>query len=134
MATAKLTFDARFDDEEVGMVVMGMDYGAISLVNNKGKLEVRAVYCSRADKNGYAEIIGKQPVDYNTIYFRVRVGKDAECRFSYSPDGSNFKDLGKPFKAKAGKWIGAKVGFFALRNGNINDAGSADIDWFRIEK
>lgn len=31
------------------------------------------------------------------------------------------------------RWIGAKVGFFFVRNGIFNDAGSADIDWFRIE-
>lgn len=36
-------------------------------------------------------------------------------------------------KAREGKWIGAKVGFFFVRNGRFNDAGSADIDWLRIE-
>jgi hypothetical protein len=49
-------------------------------------------------------------------------------------DGDQFTPMGKPFKAKEGKWIGAKVGLYALRNGIINDAGSADIDWFRIGK
>jgi hypothetical protein len=42
--------------------------------------------------------------------------------------------LGNAFKAREGKWIGAKVGFYAVREGIINDAGSADIDWFRVEK
>jgi len=26
------------------------------------------------------------------------------------------------------------MGFYALRDGTINDAGYADIDWFRVEK
>jgi hypothetical protein len=50
----------------------------------------------------------------------------------YSTDGENYTEAGEPFTAREGMWIGAKVGFFALRNGFINDAGSIDIDWFRI--
>lgn len=56
------------------------------------------------------------------------------CSFNYSTDGKVFIDAGDVFKATHGMWIGAKIGFFALRDGFINDAGSVDIDWFRIEK
>ena len=31
--------------------------------------------------------------------------------------------IGDLFKAREGKWIGAKVGLYALRNGVINAAG-----------
>jgi Beta xylosidase C-terminal Concanavalin A-like domain len=58
----------------------------------------------------------------------------AMCSFSYSTDGKVFIDAGDVFKATTGMWIGAKIGFFALRDGFINDAGSVDIDWFRIKK
>jgi beta-xylosidase len=133
-ATARLTFDARFDGEEAGLVVMGLDYGAISLIRNNGKPEIRSTYCSQADKTGKEEVVDQLSYDSGTIYFRVRVETGAACSFSYSLDGNSFTAFGKPFKAKPGKWIGAKIGFYALRNGIINDAGSADIDWFRIEK
>lgn len=133
-ATAKLTFDARFDGEEVGMAVMGMDYGSVSLIRNNAKLVIRSSYCSQADKAGKEELTDQHPVDSATVYLRVKVEKDAWCSFSYSLDGNTYTNLGKPFKAKPGKWIGAKIGFYAVRNGVINDAGSADIDWFRIEK
>jgi len=33
-----------------------------------------------------------------------------------------------------GRWIGAKLGFFFLRDEKFNDAGSVDIDWIRFEK
>jgi hypothetical protein len=49
-------------------------------------------------------------------------------------NGRKYSDLSKVFTAKALRWIGAKVGFFALRSGVTNDAGYADIDWFRINK
>jgi hypothetical protein len=58
----------------------------------------------------------------------------AICSFSFSADGKKFTEAGESFQAVPGRWIGAKVGFFALRDGVINDAGNADIDWFRIEK
>lgn len=131
-ATTKLTFDARFDGEEVGLVVMGLDYGRIAIKRESGKLEVQSAICKQADKGAKEEITEQKPVDSATIYFRVQVRKGAECNFSYSTDGVSFTAVGNSFKAREGKWIGAKVGFYALRNGVINDAGSADIDWFRI--
>ena len=133
-ATAKLTFDARFDGEEVGLVVMGMDYGTLSIKRNNARLEVQTAFCKQADKAGKEEITETKPIDSSTVYFRAEVRTGAECSFSYSTDGAVFTTIGNNFKAREGKWIGAKMGFFALRNGIINDAGSADIDWFRIEK
>jgi hypothetical protein len=64
----------------------------------------------------------------------VKVKAGGVCDFFYSEDGQNFKKIGSSFKGREGKWIGAKIGFLALRNGIINDAGSVDIDWFRINK
>ena len=133
-ATAKLTFDARFDGEEVGLVVMGMDYARIAIRRENGKLEVQSAICQQADKAKKEEVSEPKPVDSSTIYLRVQVRKGGECSFSYSTDGQSFITIDNLFKAREGKWIGAKVGFYALREGIINDAGSADIDWFRVER
>jgi len=35
--------------------------------------------------------------------------------------------------ARPGRWVGAKLGIFCLRNNITNDTGYADIDWIRIE-
>jgi beta-xylosidase len=131
-ATAKFTFDARSDGEEVGLVIMGIDYGTLSLKRNNAKLEIRTSVCKQADKAGKEEVIETKLADSSTIYFRVQVRKGADCQFSYSTDGKNFATIGNSFKAREGKWIGAKLGFFALGNSIVNDAGSADIDWFRV--
>jgi beta-xylosidase len=133
-ATTKLTFDARFDKEEVGLVVMGLDYGRITLKRENGKLNLYAATCKNADKGSAEDLVAGPTLNSNVVYFRVAVKKGAECQFSYSSDGTSFTSLGNVFKAREGKWIGAKVGFYALREGVINDAGSADIDWFRVEK
>ena len=133
-ATTKLTFDARFDKEEVGLVVIGLDYGRLTLKRENGKLNLYAATCKNADKGQAEDLIPGPTLNSNVVYFRVTVKKGAECQFSYSSDGTSFTSLGNVFKAREGRWIGSKMGFYALREGVINDAGSADIDWFRVEK
>lgn len=133
-ATTRLTFDARFDGEEVGLIVMGIDYGRIAFKREAGKLQLYTATCKKSDKETKEEITNPVEVSSPVIWLRVSVKAGGECNFSYSPDGIQFIPVGVNFKACEGRWIGAKMGLFALRNGVINDSGSADIDWFRIEK
>ncbi|MEI7423269.1 MAG: glycoside hydrolase 43 family protein [Prolixibacteraceae bacterium] len=133
-ATVKLTFDARFDGEEVGLIMMGIDYGRIALKREAGKLQILTATCKKSDKETKEELSEPVAVSTSTIWLSVSVRQGGECNFSYSTDGSQFNPLGANFKACEGRWIGSKVGLFALRNGVINDSGSADIDWFRVEK
>jgi hypothetical protein len=41
-------------------------------------------------------------------------------------------DIPGIFQAEPGRWTGAKAGLFCSRNTAINDAGFADVDWFRV--
>jgi hypothetical protein len=54
------------------------------------------------------------------------------CDFFYSADGRSFRPLGMRFRAREGQWVGAKVGLFALGQGNSGRPEFVDIDWFRI--
>jgi hypothetical protein len=129
--SASLKCSLRSEGEEAGMVVMGQDYQYISLKRTEGKLMVRVVRCLEADKGGGEEILFSEEVGGGEIFFGINVTPGALCKFSYSTDGINFREAGDLFTAKAGMWIGAKIGFFALRDGFTNDAGYADLDWFR---
>lgn len=53
--------------------------------------------------------------------------------FAFCADGNSFQQIGEPFTARAGRWIGAKVGIFASKTQSTNDSGYADFDWFRFE-
>jgi beta-xylosidase len=132
--TTKVSFNPRFDGEKFGLVVMGLDYSYIGLTNKNGKLYVSQSSAQNADK-GTAEI-ETAPIELKNreLYLRVKVSAGANCQFSFSPDGRKFQNLGTVFKAREGRWIGAKIGFFFTRPGKFNDAGTADIDWFRFEK
>jgi hypothetical protein len=69
----------------------------------------------------------------NTVYFKVSVDQNALCSFYYSIEGKEFTKLGKEFKAKKGRWIGAKIGVFCINPDMQKSAGYCDFDWFRIE-
>ena len=134
IATTKLTFNAITDNEEIGFVLMGEDYQYVSLKKLDAKLIVRVVQCKNARTGGKEQELFSEEFSGSEIYFRIKVEKGAVGKFSFSSNGSNFKEASAAFEAKPGCWIGAKIGFFALREGITNDAGTADIDWFRIEK
>lgn len=132
--TTKITLNPRFEGEKFGLLVMGLDYSYLGITNKNGKLFIAQATAKDADK-GTAET-ESVPIELKNkeFYLRVKVTKGAICNFSFSTDNKLFTEIGTAFKAREGKWIGAKVGFFFTRNGKFNDAGTADIDWFRFEK
>jgi beta-xylosidase len=134
IATAKLKFNTCTDNEEAGFLIMGEDYQFISLKKQNGKQVVKVVQCKNARTDGKEQVLFSEEFEGTEIFFKIMVEKGAVCSFKFSDNGKDFKDAGTEFKARPGRWIGAKIGFFALREGIINDAGTVDIDWFRIEK
>ena len=131
--TTKLTFEPRFEGEKFGLVVMGLDYSYIGVTNKDGKLYVAQASAKDADKGNAETENVPFALKEKTFYLRGTVTKGAMCSFSYSIDNKTFTNVGVPFKAREGKWIGAKVGLFFTHNGKFNDFGTADIDWFRVE-
>jgi beta-xylosidase len=132
--TTKLTFTPRFDGEETGLIVMGMDYAAISLRKKPEGLVISQAIGKDA-MNGSAATTGPETLLTGTaFYLRVKVAQGALCQFSYSTDGAKFTPIGELFTAKPGRWIGAKVGVYALGTGKAGESGYADFDWFRVER
>ncbi|MDR2147147.1 MAG: glycoside hydrolase 43 family protein [Tannerella sp.] len=135
-ATAKLAFhpNRRIQNERCGLIMMGLDYALLSLEYTGEDFVLSQNECINAEKG--SEEIANQSIHLtdSAIYLRVEVAKNATCQFSYSPDGKNFIALGKTFKIREGKWIGAKMGLFCNRPVLNNDGGRMDVDWWRIEK
>ncbi len=132
-ATAKVTFHALAETDKTGLVVMGSDYAYVSAAKRGAGFVVSQTVCKRADSGAAERESAVQAAAGSEFYFRVRVIGDAMCQFSYSVDGAAFAPIGEPFQAKKGRWIGAKVGLFAIRNGAGSENGYADYDWFRVE-
>ncbi|MBE7169256.1 MAG: glycoside hydrolase 43 family protein [Williamsia sp.] len=135
MVTAKLSFtpNPKLENEKAGLVVMGFSYASLALKSKKDGIYLVHTLCKDAVKGREEKeetlIKMTQPV----VYLRVKVGKGAKCSFSYSLDGNGFTNAGTEFTAEVGRWIGAKMGLFCTRETQTNDAGYADVDWFRVE-
>lgn len=145
-ATAKLKVSAKDDGQLSGLIVMGWDYSWIGVEKQGEKFLLKQAICKDAEQGNLEQVstlavlepskkfeAGLFPNFEREIYIRVRVGKEAYCRFSYSLDGKKFTEAGTLFKARQGKWIGAKVGMFSVTP-HGKERGWVDVDWFRVEK
>ncbi len=149
-ATTKITFSPieKYKGEKTGLVVMGLDYAALTVENTESGLKLSQVECKKADKGNTEKQNASVDLKKNTFYLRADISTDGskisksegghdlvvKCQFYYSTDNKKFEKLGNEFQVKEGKWIGAKVGVFCTRpNIKTNDGGWADVDWFRIE-
>lgn len=132
-ATAKVTFRPKFENERFGLVIFGLDYAAISIVKKKDGLVMVQTENLGADKNKTETTISSSPVTGDEFYLKVKVSKGGVCQFSYQTKDGGASALSKTFTAKPGRWVGAKIGMFCTRTNITNDAGYADIDWFRID-
>lgn len=145
-ATAKLKVSAKDDGQLSGLIVMGWDYSWIGVEKQGEKFLLKQAICKDAEQGNLDQVstlavlepskkfeAGLFPNFEREIYIRVHVDKGAYCRFSYSLDGKKFTEAGTLFKARQGKWIGAKVGMFSVTP-HGKERGWVDVDWFRVEK
>lgn len=135
MITTKMKFtkNPKLQQEKAGLIIMGYSYAGIALKSTAEGLSLISFTAKNAGKGKPEAEKEITLVKQTEIYLRVKVKQGAVCQFSYSLNGKDFTDAGEPFHAEAGQWIGAKAGLFASRTTQINDAGYADFDWFRIE-
>lgn len=150
-ATTKLKFSpiAKYKGERTGLVVMGLDYAALTIEHTDNGLVLSQVECKKADRGGTETVNASIPLKENEIYLKAqitttgeKIGKSegghdlvVKCQLLYSTNGKKFQKFGNEFQVKEGKWIGAKVGVFCTRPSiQSNDGGWTDVDWFRIDK
>lgn len=127
--------DNTWQDKKAGLLVMGNDYAYLSISKNEKGFFISEVRCDSAANKTPEKLVAEHPVSKSIVYLKVTISAPgAECRFSYSEDGKNFKPIGKEFTAKPDLWVGAKVGVFCSAGQNAHVGGFADFDWFRVER
>ncbi len=136
MATAKirLTGNEKIDNERAGFAVVGQDYSHLFIRNTKQGQSLVYGVCKKALTSGKEteqQVTSLKTGEY--VYLRVKVTNGGKCNWFYSLDGKKFTAVGDTFVAQPGKWIGATLGLYAIRDTQINDSGYADVDWFRVE-
>lgn len=131
--TTCLTFHPQKDNEKAGLVIMGETYSFIGITKNGKDYTISQCVGDNNNCGGTPREIKSVTIDKSTVYLKVNVDQNAVCTFSYSLDGKDFTTLGTEFKAKRGKWIGAKIGVFCVNPNVEKSTGYCDFDWFRIE-
>lgn len=107
-----------------GLVVMGMEYAALEVFRDEEGYLIRL---KASAEGGECLVIGEA-----SVTLQVRVGAGGVCRFGVVRGPSGFYQIGPSFTARAGKWIGAKVGLFCISNNMSRVSGHADFACFRF--
>lgn len=121
-----------------GLVVFGHSYCSLSLLREETGL--RIIFArGRGSKEGSVEemenIVEIQQ-SCEQVLLKVEVVPEAMCSFSYSLDGVTYKEIGVPFEAVPGGWVGAKLGLFCIdeskkMSGQQNSY--ADFEYFQVD-
>lgn len=133
-ATAEIDAEALGEGERVGLVMMGEAYSYLAIERRAGGFRLVKAACPNASAGGHENVEADVASESARVRLRVDVDSYARCTFGVEGQGSAFTPLGEPFDAIAGRWIGAKIGLFALAaEGAASATGSADVAWFRVE-
>lgn len=130
--TVKLDFNSNNEGDFAGLIIMGADYCRLSIKRGNNKFSISQAICKDAESGNLETESESLILSSNIMFLKVKVVKNAECSFNYSCNGKIFNTIGKVFNAKAGKWIGAKVGLFCVGI-NGNRKSFADFDWFKVK-
>ena len=140
--TTKVRFSGSYEGDRAGLVIMGIDYATIGFELRDGKCYLVQSENYNAERDGKEQVNGRVEIASCEAWLRCRIEKcenedgtpRMSCKFYYSLNGKRFQPLGEEFTAKWGKWIGAKVGYYATAEIKKNDGGWMDIDYFRTSK
>ena len=131
------TFDTRMvfhpghPGERVGLIVLGQSYSTIEMEHRDGRVVLRRRSCANAERGSEKleetpEVILPQAA-FTPVFFRVQWEKGGMCHFFYSLDGKEYNEFGPGFQARGGRWIGAKIGFFAVSDVRQSGGGYVEV-------
>ena len=115
-----------------GLLVFGSDYAWVGIARTASGREVVVATCLGAPDGCREEAVASLPAPAGPVQLRVQWLAGGRCRFAVSFDGRHFTDLGPGFAARAGRWVGAKVGLFATARAAHATRSPADFAWVRV--
>ena len=124
-----MDFDGLTEGDIAGVMSLGIDYGALVVEKQNGRLIIKSVTGGQKYSGFNVSTVENEmvlgSVTSDKLVFRYEVMAKPEdtvkydgitrpqetIKISYSENGVNFTD-GCEFKAKAGRWVGVKYGVF----------------------
>lgn len=141
-ATTKLSFNPKDDNDKSGLIISGLDYYYIALTKENNNYKISLVKGANADgqiseRGERIETILNEVIIENSnesidIYLTASIKENAICKLGYSLDGQTFEYIGEEFNAVKGRWIGSKVGIFAVNTKIQTSEGYSDFEYFEV--
>lgn len=110
--------------EQAGLIAMGEHHFALAVSPVGTDLELHILVDDTPTERALVTARG--------VRLRLTLTEDGMCRFSFGSREGVLTPLGAPFKMTRGRWIGAKIGLFALAAPGAASSGYADFDYFRF--
>ena len=126
---ARLTVPGDSPDLETGLLLFGEDYAWVGIKTINRKPHLVYVQCRSARTGCDDNVHDYGEVTSPAIELRYIMASDATAVFAYrfGSDGP-FTVVGEQFKARRGRWVGAKTGLFAVGEDNA----SVHFDYVRF--
>ncbi|HEY6816780.1 MAG TPA: glycoside hydrolase 43 family protein [Croceibacterium sp.] len=122
--TTRLDVARMAEGQRAGLTLFGVRPSWIGVVREGGRN--RIVLASEGVETVGPELAGQ------TVELRAEVSESQSVRYSYSQDGSTFTPFGDPiWLARFSWWKGSRPALFSFTRGA---SGTADFDWFRVER
>lgn len=100
---------------EGGLLLFGEDYAWIGVKPVNGENHLVYVQCKNARTGCDESVHDYGVINSDAIDLRYVMADDATAIFSYRTDEhARFTVIGEQFKARRGRWVGAKTGLFSL--------------------
>ncbi|WP_373232967.1 glycoside hydrolase 43 family protein [Cohnella sp.] len=135
-ATADLEISGLAVGDRAGLIVFGYSYAYAAVRRDQGGFVLFAAEGDAVTERVLWQMSASSPVSSLTdsLSLRVTVANDALCSFACRTEGLEFVRVPlPPFPARESRWVGAKVGLFALRADRSDAMGSfVDITSFGI--
>ncbi len=129
-------------DLDAGLILFGEDYAWIGIkAREQGEPQIVYVQCHGARTGCDESVLDGAPLTGDELELRLVMQPGAAAIFSYrqysahggdeAQDPGRFRVIGEHFQAIRGRWVGARVGLFAVTD-NPENAGFIDVDSFRF--
>lgn len=130
--TTEMAFAPERVGERAGLVVFGADYAWVGLERTRGGRVVVLKTCVGAPDGCEERVAASLSAPDGPVRLRLEWRPGGSCRFGVSVDGRRFTMLEPMFAARAGRWVGAKIGVFAAGPEGQPTGSRADFSWFRV--
>ncbi len=122
---------------QAGLVVLGKAYAALTvepagLAHEPASPSVGQRHTLRVTFSVDGRVVHSDSLSSGAIRLRIAVADGGLCSFSFGSANGPPRPVTHTFQAQAGRWVGARVGLFAVRAGTDGGSAHADFAEFRF--